>query len=104
MSVRFSRPRSLAAGALAVAVPAAVALAVAVPGGAALASGPGNEFHQTNLISDLSNQGAQVVDKNLQNSVGPCVHPGQPAVGGGQQLRCRPPCTASTPAAPRRRR
>jgi uncharacterized protein (TIGR03118 family) len=78
MSVRFSRPRSLAAGVLAVAVPAAVALAVAVPGGAALASGPGNEFHQTNLISDLSNQGAQVVDKNLQNPWGLAFSPTSP--------------------------
>lgn len=47
---------------LAVAVPAAVAVAVAIPGGSALASGLRNEFHQTNLISDLGNQGAQVVD------------------------------------------
>ena len=79
MSVRFSRPRSLAAGALAVAVPAAVALAVAVPGGAALASGPGNEFHQTNLISDLTNQGAQVVDKDaLKNPWGLAFGPMTP--------------------------
>ena len=65
MSARSLRPRRLAVGALAVAVPAAVAVALAVSSGPALASGPGNEFHQTNLISDLANQGAQVVDKNI---------------------------------------
>jgi uncharacterized protein (TIGR03118 family) len=70
MSARFFRPRRLAVGALAVAVPAAVAAALTVPSGPALASGPGNEFHQTNLISDLSTVGAQIVDKDALNPWG----------------------------------
>ncbi len=78
MPSRLSRPRSVTARALALAVPAAVAAAIAIPSGPALASGPGNEFHQTNLISDLSNQGAQVVDRNLQNSWGLAFSPTSP--------------------------
>jgi uncharacterized protein (TIGR03118 family) len=74
----FARPCSLAARVLAVAVPAAVAVAAAVPGGSALASGLRNEFHQTNLISDLGNQGAQVVDPDLQNSWGLALGPMSP--------------------------
>ena len=70
MSARFFRRRRLVVGALAVAVPAAVAVAMAVPSGPALASGPGNEFHQTNLISNLATEGAQVVDKNALNTWG----------------------------------
>jgi uncharacterized protein (TIGR03118 family) len=49
-----------------------------VPTGSALASGAENEFHQTNLISDLSNQGAQVVDPNLVNSWGLALSPTSP--------------------------
>ena len=41
-------------------------------------SGPENEFHQTNLISDLSDQGAQVVDPNLQNPWGLAFGPTTP--------------------------
>ena len=78
MSSRIFRKRPFATGLFAVAVPAAVAIAVAVPGGSALASSPENEFHQTNLISDLSNQGAQVVDKNLQNPWGLAFGPTTP--------------------------
>lgn len=78
MRSRFSRPWSVTARVLAVAVPAAVAAAIAIPTGPALASGPGNDFHQTNLISDLSNQGAQVVDPNLQNSWGLAFSPTSP--------------------------
>jgi uncharacterized protein (TIGR03118 family) len=70
MSARFFRPRRLAIGALAVAVPTAVAVALTIPSGPALAFGPGNEFHQTNLISDLSTVGAQVVDKDALNTWG----------------------------------
>ena len=64
MSAKPFRRRRLVVGALAVVVPAAVAVAMAVQSGPALAFGPGNEFHQTNLISDLSTVGAQVVDKD----------------------------------------
>jgi hypothetical protein len=64
---RFFRPRSFALSLLAVAVPAAVAVATAAPGASAMAFGAENEFHQTNLISNRSDQGAQVVDRNLQN-------------------------------------
>ena len=70
MASRFSRPRSLTVSALAVAVPTVVAAAIAIPGGAAQASAPGNQFQQTNLISDLSNQGAKIVDPSLKNSWG----------------------------------
>jgi uncharacterized protein (TIGR03118 family) len=78
MSAKFFGRRSVTVGALAAAVPAAVALAIAVPSGAALAAGPADEFHQTNLISNLSNQGAQVVDPNLQNSWGLAFTPTSP--------------------------
>ena len=77
MSSRFLRPRSFAVGVLAVALPAAVAVAT-IPGGSALASSAGNKFHQTNLISDRSDQGAQVVDPNLQNSWGLALSPTSP--------------------------
>jgi len=77
MSSRFLRPRSVAVGVLAVALPAAVAVAT-IPGGSALASGAGNKFHQTNLISDRGDQGAQVVDPNLQNSWGLAFSPTSP--------------------------
>jgi len=77
MSSRFLRPRSFAVGVLAVALPAAVAVA-AIPGGSALASSAGNKFHQTNLISDRGDQGAQVVDPNLQNSWGLAFSPTSP--------------------------
>ncbi len=78
MSSRFFRPRSFAVGLLALAVPTAVAVATAVPSASALASVAENEFHQTNLISDLSNQGAQVVDKNLLNPWGLALGPTTP--------------------------
>jgi len=73
---RFSRSRTLpalAAGLIAVAVPATATAAVA--GGA---SGHENEFRQTNLISDLGNQGAQVVDPNLKNPWGLAMGPATP--------------------------
>ena len=73
MSSSVFRLRSLA-----VAVPAAVAVATAVPGASALAFGAQNDFHQTNLISDRSDQGAQVVDPNLQNSWGLAQSPTSP--------------------------
>jgi uncharacterized protein (TIGR03118 family) len=74
MSFRFFRTR-LALGALAVAVPAAVAVAMTVP---AHAAGAGNDFHQTNLISNLSNVGAQVVDPDLVNPWGLALGPTTP--------------------------
>jgi uncharacterized protein (TIGR03118 family) len=78
MSSRFFRPRSFAVGLLAVAVPTAVAVATAVPGASAMTFGAENEFHQTNLISDRGDQGAQVVDPNLQNAWGLALSPTSP--------------------------
>ena len=78
MSSRFFKPRSFAVSMLAVAIPAAVAVATAVPGASARTFGMQNEFHQTNLVSDLSNQGAQVVDPNLVNSWGLALGPTTP--------------------------
>ncbi len=78
MSSRFLRPRSFAVAMLAVAVPAALAVATAVPGASARTFGAENEFHQTNLISDLGNQGAQVVDKDLHNPWGLAFGPTTP--------------------------
>ena len=46
------------------------------PGSAA--SGHGNEFRQVNLISDLGNQGAQIVDPNLVNPWGLALGPATP--------------------------
>jgi uncharacterized protein (TIGR03118 family) len=40
--------------------------------------GAENEFHQTNLISDRSDQGAQVVDPNLLNAWGLALSPTSP--------------------------
>jgi uncharacterized protein (TIGR03118 family) len=73
MSSRF-RPR-FALGALAVAVPAAVAVAMTVP---AHAAGAANDFHQTNLISNRTDQGAQIVDPDLQNPWGLALSPASP--------------------------
>src|SRR5438105_586058 len=78
MSSRFFRPRSFALGAFAVAVPAAVAVATAASGATAMSLGGGNEFHQTNLISNRSDQGAQVVDPNSQNPWGLALGPTSP--------------------------
>ncbi len=78
MLSRFFRHRLSAIGLLAVAVPTAVAVATAVPGASAMAFGAENEFHQTNLISDRSDQGAQVVDPNLQNAWGLALGPTTP--------------------------
>src|SRR5437588_8032595 len=75
MSSRFFRPR-LAMGALAVAVPAVVAAAMTVP--AALASGAANDFHQTNLVSNRGDQGAQLVDPGLVNPWGLALSPTSP--------------------------
>jgi uncharacterized protein (TIGR03118 family) len=78
MSSRFFRPRSFTVGLLAVAVPTAVAVATAVPGASAMTFGAENEFHQTNLISDRGDQGAQVVDPNLKNAWGLALSPTSP--------------------------
>jgi uncharacterized protein (TIGR03118 family) len=78
MSSRFFRPRSFAVGLLAVALPTAVAVATAVPGASAMTFGAENEFHQTNLISNRGDQGAQVVDPNLQNAWGLALSPTSP--------------------------
>jgi uncharacterized protein (TIGR03118 family) len=75
---RFSRlrkPAALTAGVLAaVAVPATIAAAST---GTVRAAGH-NEFRQTNLISDLGNQGAQVVDPDLKNPWGLALGPATP--------------------------
>lgn len=78
MSSRLFKP--LALSSLAIAVPTVLGLAVAVPGGSALAAGQSheNEFQQTNLISDLGNQGAQIVDPNLINPWGLAFGPATP--------------------------
>ncbi len=64
------RPRTYAAIAASGAVLAASAVAI----GPASADGgdhqPGNMFKQTNLVSDLANQGAVIVDPDLQNAWG----------------------------------
>jgi uncharacterized protein (TIGR03118 family) len=60
----------------------ACTLAVAVPASLAGASvhdnNSQNQFHQTNLISDRTDQGAQVVDPNLQNPWGLALGPATP--------------------------
>jgi uncharacterized protein (TIGR03118 family) len=60
----------------------ACALAVAVPASLAGASvhdnNSQNQFRQTNLISDRTDQGAQVVDPNLQNPWGLALSPTSP--------------------------
>jgi uncharacterized protein (TIGR03118 family) len=62
---------ALSACALAVAVPASLA-------GASVHDNSQNQFHQTNLISDRTDQGAQVVDPNLQNPWGLALGPATP--------------------------
>lgn len=78
MSSRLLRTRSLAAGVLAIAAPAAITLAAVIPSGSALASGAHNEFVQTNLISNRTDQGAQLVDSHLQNPWGLAMSPTSP--------------------------
>lgn len=56
----------LAVGALS----AAAVTALSLPAGATSKAVAGNDFHQTNLVSDLSNQGAQLVDPTLLNPWG----------------------------------
>ena len=63
---------ALSACALAVAVPASLA------GASAHTNNPKNQFHQTNLISNRTDQGAQVVDPNLQNPWGLALGPATP--------------------------
>jgi uncharacterized protein (TIGR03118 family) len=72
------RLRSIATGVLAVAVPAALAVAVAAPAASARTHGHDNEFRQTNLISDLTTVGAQIVDPNLKNPWGLAFGPTTP--------------------------
>jgi uncharacterized protein (TIGR03118 family) len=78
MSSRLPRLRSIATGVLAVAVPAALAVAVAAPAASARTHGHDNEFRQTNLISDLTTVGAQIVDPNLKNPWGLAFGPTTP--------------------------
>jgi uncharacterized protein (TIGR03118 family) len=78
MSSRLPRLRSFSAGVLAFAVPAALAVAVAAPAASARTHGHDNEFTQTNLVSDLSTVGAQIVDPNLKNPWGLAFGPTTP--------------------------
>jgi uncharacterized protein (TIGR03118 family) len=77
MSSRLPRIRTFAVGILAVAIPAALAVAPAASA-SGRSHGPQNEFRQTNLVSDLSNVGAQVVDSNLKNAWGLALGPTTP--------------------------
>jgi uncharacterized protein (TIGR03118 family) len=77
MSSRLPRFRTFAVGVLAVAIPAALAVAPAASASAPF-GGPHNEFRQTNLVSDLPNVGAQVVDPNLKNAWGLAFGPTTP--------------------------
>lgn len=78
------RNRGRVTSAVSVAAAASVAtlgLATLVPGGTALANdftADQNAFTQTNLISDLSNQGAQLQDPHLQNPWGLASSPTSP--------------------------
>jgi uncharacterized protein (TIGR03118 family) len=78
MSARLPKLRSFATAMLALAVPAALAVAVAAPAASARTHGPDNEFHQTNLVSDLTTVGAQIVDPNLKNPWGLAFGPTTP--------------------------
>jgi uncharacterized protein (TIGR03118 family) len=78
MSSRLPRLRFFATGVLAVAVPAALAVAVAAPAASARTHGHDNEFRQTNLVSDLTTVGAQIVDPNLKNPWGLAFGPTTP--------------------------
>jgi len=71
---RWGVPVALA-GAAALAVPGIAAAAAAHPGRAAQ---PGGKFVQTNLVSDLPGQGAQIVDPNLKNPWGLAMGPATP--------------------------
>jgi len=64
----------LAVGALS----AATVTALSLPAGAASKAVAGNDFHQTNLVSDLSNEGAQLVDPTLLNPWGLALSPTSP--------------------------
>jgi uncharacterized protein (TIGR03118 family) len=78
MSSRLPRLRFFATGLLAVAVPAALAVATAAPAASARTGGPRNEFSQTNLVSNLTTVGAQIVDPNLKNPWGLAFGPTTP--------------------------
>ena len=78
MSSRLPRLRSLAIAALAVTVPAALAVATVAPAASARTHGPRNEFSQTNLVSNLTTVGAQIVDPNLKNPWGLAFGPTTP--------------------------
>jgi uncharacterized protein (TIGR03118 family) len=77
MSPRLPRLRSFATAMLAVAIPAMLAVSVAAPA-SARTHGHDNEFSQTNLVSDLTTVGAQIVDPNLKNPWGLAFGPTTP--------------------------
>lgn len=71
-------------GAMAASTTGATGATGATTAGTARATGPGwafcefcreNQFRQTNLVSNLSNRGAQVVDSNLRNPWGLAMNP-----------------------------
>ena len=71
------RTRWLAAFALTGAISAA-SFGIATVGQAGADGSRQNDFHQTNLVSDRSDQGAQVVDPTLQNPWGLALGPTSP--------------------------
>jgi uncharacterized protein (TIGR03118 family) len=71
------RMRTLTALA-AVAMSAGALLAAALPAAAGTGSRAGNRYLQTNLVSDRTDQGAQIVDKNLLNPWGLAFGPATP--------------------------
>jgi uncharacterized protein (TIGR03118 family) len=79
-----AKPRRTMASRWGGAIALAGAVALTVPGIAAAAAHPGphaqagNEFAQTNLVSDLPGQGAQIVDPNLMNPWGLAMGPATP--------------------------
>ena len=78
MSSRLPKLRSFATAMLAVAIPAALAVSVAAPAASARTHGHDNEFRQTNLVSNLTTVGAQIVDPNLKNPWGLAFGPTTP--------------------------
>lgn len=75
---RWRAAAALTAGLFVVTVPATVAAAAGGPAGATAGYSQATEFHQRNLISNRADQGAQVVDPNLQNPWGLALGPSTP--------------------------
>ena len=76
MSSRFLRPRSLAAGVLAIAAGTLITMGVAVaPAGASPTGGQNSAFVQVNLVSNLPGV-APLTDADLVNAWGLAASPG----------------------------